>query len=515
MHNNYYFLRRLAASLHEKVHGSQITDLFSQNKDELIIEVDQHSGFFYIKASLVPDFSCLSFPENFQRAKKNSAEIFPEIKGLEIISIQSVVFDRSFHIDLESNYQLLFKMHGNRSNVLLMHYGECVGLFKNNMKADRKITVSSLERHLSITKERFLEVAGNLRVFLPVLGKSFNTFFDQHDYPGKSLESQWQIVQGLIQTLEKPVFYCCENNGLPTFRLIPCHQKTLFKTRDPIEAINDFYGLFIKKYSLKKEKNDALQPLEKTLKKTESYIQKAESKLELLKNETHYDQLANIIMANLNQFKTGTEKIILHNFYNGGTIEVQLKPHQTPQKLAEQYYRKAKNQKIEIQTLSNNIEIKKKNATAARRLIHDIDKAENIKDLRALLQHQKGIPSEDLDKTLPYHKFVYAGYTICVGKNASKNDLLTFKFATKDDLWLHVKDATGSHVVVKQLPGRKFPESVIEKAAELAAYFSKRKQETVCPVSYTFKKYVRKPKGARPGEVAIEKEKVILVKPQY
>ena len=54
---------------------------------------------------------------------------------------------------------------------------------------------------------------------------------------------------------------------------------------------------------------------------------------------------------------------------------------------------------------------------------------------------------------------------------------------------------------------------VIERAAELAAYYSKRKTDSLCPVTYTPRKYVRKKKGAPPGQVIVEREEVIMVKP--
>ena len=100
-----------------------------------------------------------------------------------------------------------------------------------------------------------------------------------------------------------------------------------------------------------------------------------------------------------------------------------------------------------------------------------------------------------------------------MGKGARQNDELTQRHTHKDDLWLHAKDVAGSHVVVKYQSGKPFPETVIEKAAQLAAWYSKRKNDSMCPVLYTPKKYVRKPKGSAPGAVVVEREKVILVTP--
>ena len=54
-------------------------------------------------------------------------------------------------------------------------------------------------------------------------------------------------------------------------------------------------------------------------------------------------------------------------------------------------------------------------------------------------------------KTLPikYGTVVYKGVKILYGKNASSNNELTFKVATKDDWYLHIKDYHGAHVIIK------------------------------------------------------------------
>ena len=81
-------------------------------------------------------------------------------------------------------------------------------------------------------------------------------------------------------------------------------------------------------------------------------------------------------------------------------------------------------------------------------------------------------------------------------------------------MWLHVKDAPGSHVLIKKQGISPIPKPVIERAAELAAYFSKRKTETIAPVIYTEKKYVRKINGSPPGQVTVMKEQVLLIHPK-
>jgi predicted ribosome quality control (RQC) complex YloA/Tae2 family protein len=68
--------------------------------------------------------------------------------------------------------------------------------------------------------------------------------------------------------------------------------------------------------------------------------------------------------------------------------------------------------------------------------------------------------------------------------------------------------------LIKHQAGKNFPKDVIERAAELAAYNSKRKNDSLCPVIVTPKKFVRKRKGDPAGAVVVEKEDVVMVVPK-
>jgi predicted ribosome quality control (RQC) complex YloA/Tae2 family protein len=71
-------------------------------------------------------------------------------------------------------------------------------------------------------------------------------------------------------------------------------------------------------------------------------------------------------------------------------------------------------------------------------------------------------------------------------------------------------------VIIRNPQQRTVPKHIVEKAAELAAHFSKRATESLCPVIVTSKKYVRKTKDLLPGQVIVDREEeVVLVKPTY
>lgn len=87
--------------------------------------------------------------------------------------------------------------------------------------------------------------------------------------------------------------------------------------------------------------------------------------------------------------------------------------------------------------------------------------------------------------------------------------------AKPNDWWLHVRGAPSAHVVVRtdNQPDR-VPRETLEFAAMLAAKKSAAKHSSLVAVDYTLKKYVRKPRGAAPGSVLIEREKTLHVSPE-
>ena len=75
-----------------------------------------------------------------------------------------------------------------------------------------------------------------------------------------------------------------------------------------------------------------------------------------------------------------------------------------------------------------------------------------MNDEELLSLSQELLPKQSLKKKVSAIKYgtVMLGSTkILYGKNASSNNELTFKVATKDDYYLHIKDYHGAHVIIK------------------------------------------------------------------
>lgn len=522
MQNNYYFLRQVSASLQTQLLGFQLMEAFSQVKDELVLFFysQEKKQEFYIRVSLSPSFTCLSFPASFARAKQNSVDLFEEIIGEEVVNIRQYLNERCFSIHFGNQHALLFKMYGQMANVLLLvqHSDESttaaaktqtIALFNNNLDKDWATALESLDRPIDQHFTAF-EING--------LQKTFPTFDKQIKAQITSLESTpsqndtWEKVQKILAYFESPTYYLLQEDNQISFSLFPAPDAETFT--NPIDAVNQFYYLYISKFQLLKEKHDILKKLEREKEKLSLYLTKSEEKLVALALENRYEEIANILMANLHLIDEKFTKITLYDFYHNKDLSIKLKENLSPQKNAEAYYRKGKNQKIEIQTLTENATKKEASLKEIEKHIGEIQEMNNLRELRKYLKNNSLDEEGEERESSPFRRYDWEGFEILVGKNAKNNDLLIQKYAFKEDLWLHARDVSGSHVVVKYKAGKPFPSTVIMRAAELAAWFSKRKNDSLCPVIYTPKKYVRKKKGAAEGAVMVEKEQVIMVEPK-
>ncbi|MHB8756435.1 MAG: Rqc2 family fibronectin-binding protein [Bacillota bacterium] len=107
-----------------------------------------------------------------------------------------------------------------------------------------------------------------------------------------------------------------------------------------------------------------------------------------------------------------------------------------------------------------------------------------------------------------------SGKEVLVGRNNRQNDLLTLKTARPDDLWLHVKDIPGSHVILRRDPAGDFTEDDLVEGPNQAAYHSRGRQSSRVPVDYAARSHVRKPSGARPGMVIYDHHRTVYVTPE-
>jgi predicted ribosome quality control (RQC) complex YloA/Tae2 family protein len=517
MHTNYYFLRQLAPALTVQLRGYRVASCFSQEKDELVISLLNEAGTeFWLKAQLGAAFPALALPETFHRARQNSVDLLPELLGRTVAKVEAWPQDRVLQLTFEQDAAtLVFKLYGPRPNAIFRPVlGAPAQLFHQRYTADADLAPAQ---------------AGETPVVFSTTGKLPPALADlparylreQRGYDPAPAETKQRLATALQAELASPShYYLIHLDGRTRLSLVPLGDilETL-PSSDPIGALRRFVPLALARRALETERRQLRQLLTRRADEASTSAHLASQRLHALAHEAGYRHRADLIMAHLHAIAPGASQLEVVDFYTNEPVILKLKPLEKPQRTAENLYRKAKNQQIEERQLQARITSREAEALQALELLEELDAQPTLHELRGLRTWRKlhaldpAPASAKAATELPFKVFEDQGFTILVGRNAQNNDLLTQKYAHKDDLWLHAKDVSGSHVVIRHRAGQPVPEPVIERAARLAGWYSKRQHDSLCPVTVTPKKFVRKPKGSLPGQVLVERERVVLVVP--
>jgi len=513
MHLNYHYLKFLCPALETQLIGKSILSCFSHKDREIQFEL---SSELHLKLLIDPPRIFFSFPEKISRAKQNSKDIFQAIWGSKISVVKVIPNDRSFFLKTESGHLVLFKLHGNKSNCLLFSPSEDlpIEIFIRKFKDDLNLKVSDLKKELDLTFENFEKLDGNASRFIPTLGKIPREWLKERGYPESDLEKKWMLLEELRDLLSTPHYRIIKQAQSYELSLLPHPDEiTVKEFGDPIQATNElfYYGVIRSQFEqgkarLVKEQNDQI-------KRIRSFIEKAKANLETLKSSPPPSQLADVIMANLHQFKNGEARI--YDFYTQEERTISIPANQTPQAYAEKLYKKNKNRKLEWEQLEKNIKHKQKSLEASEIILEELQTVKDYKSLKKFIKSKDINPKGKGDvEMLPFKEFTYKGYPIWVGKSAKANDEMLRKYSKKNDYWLHARNVAGSHVVIKWQGMAEPKDDILETAGSLAAHYSKAKSQPLAPVIFTQVKFVRKVKGGPAGSVAVDKEKVIMVEPK-
>ena len=518
MHNNHFFLRILAQQLRQILTYARLKQCFSQEKDELVIGFERQTGDdFWIKCCFSAQFSTLQFPTQFHRAVRNSIDLFSDLLLHEVQDVYVFENERAIGLDFLGQQTLVLKLFGNRSNVILFQEGEHISQFQKKLGKDYELNIATLHRSIPQDFDAFELADGDFKALFPTLGKEGAAYLDAHGYATHSLDGQWELLQSTLENMADPLISIMETTKGIGLSIFPIHGEALFQSHDAVEALNQFYSLHYSVGEFRREKSVLIELLSKQRVKAIHYLDTLTKQQHIRESNLAYEEIGNILMAFLHLIPAGAKSVELEDFYHGGTINIKLNALLSGPENAENYYRKAKNYVKEIAHWQENVDRKQAEIDLLEEQLAAIHATENRKELKPylpLLRTNAAAVVETAD--LPFKQFETDGWVIWVGKNAKNNDLLTLKYAKKFDIWLHARDVSGSHVVIRNPNQRTVPKHVVEKAAELAAHFSKRATESLCPVIVTAKKFVRKTKDLLPGQVIVDREEeVVLVKPTY
>lgn len=134
----------------------------------------------------------------------------------------------------------------------------------------------------------------------------------------------------------------------------------------------------------------------------------------------------------------------------------------------------------------------------------------NEEEVEASIQRTRKETPFQRKKREKYLEFISpGGHRVLVGRNATGNDFITFTLAHKEDIFFHVKDYSGPHVVLIKGEGPVSSEDILF-AASKAAEYSKAGLGKI-EVMYTERKNVYRVKGLSQGKVFLRTYKTIVV----
>lgn len=231
-----------------------------------------------------------------------------------------------------------------------------------------------------------------------------------------------------------------------------------------------------------------------------------------------------LILAFQHQIGEGLALLETHD-YESQPIAIPLDPELSAVENAQKYFRRAKKSRLKGPEMAERLAKLRTDLGLIEATFSAFHAAQTVADLAKLEAearrrgwlHTASIQEKE-DRPFAGYKIqevlAPSGHKVLFGENATSNDYLTTKVAKPNDWWLHVRGAPSSHVVVRtdNQPDR-VPRATLEFAAVLAAKKSAAKHSSLVAVDYTLKKYVRKPRGAAPGSVLIEREKTLHVSP--
>jgi predicted ribosome quality control (RQC) complex YloA/Tae2 family protein len=459
----------LASSLHDILVGFYLQDAFAASKEELVLVFVKEKEQLSLCLNVEAKTGLLLFFEHEVGREGGALPLFKTLIGQCIVKVSHHLNNRSFAIAFENNLQLIFKLYGGLSNVLLADQQKVLSMFRSSIQNDKETNPNELAQA----------------------------------YP----------IEALAE--DTPLFICKPTKKEDGFLalLTQAQGEVYWQGNYLLEALHEFGSQYLQLYRYTHLKASLEQKFSRQLKGKQAALLAAQNRVQQLELEIPPEEIGHIIMANLHHLKKGMTSVNLFDFYRNQPLDIALKKDLSAADNAAYYYKKAKNRILEKQQFIKRVETLSKEVLSIQASLIEVQAAQKLKELKRFEPKESSQQKRSVQPEKFKH-FSYLDFDIYIGKSSENNDELTQRFAKKDDLWLHARGVAGSHVVIKKKPGKDFPKALIEYAASLAAYYSKAKGSGLVPVIYTPKKFVRKPKGANVGQVLVEKEEVILVEPK-
>ena len=484
------------------------------------------------------------------------------IASSKVVSAEQFGFDRVIKIGFEKPDEMgysrrkyiVVEIMGKYSNLFLL--GEdmrIMGVLKSaDLTNGKRLTLVGAEYELppaqdksdtlNVTKERFVSLYNDtektadsflLSSFLglsPLVCREMSyRAFGVTDAPKteSGAEKLWNEFEKVVEIIKNGDFAPCtvfETDGKPieySFLEITQYgnkEKKLYN--DFAELQNDYYS---KKGSIEtssRKKTDISHFIASAMAHEQKKLASQLEDLEECKNKDKYKKYGDLIIAYLYMLKYGMESATLFDYEDNAEITVPLNKRLSPSANAQVYYKKYQKYRNAERITEERMKLTRADIAYLETVADALTRAiterelEDIRDELAMNGYtNQAVSKKYIQKTKKSEPLTFktsGGFTVKVGKNNIQNDQLTFS-ADKDDLWFHVKNAPGSHVIL-YTEGREVGDDDYNEAAKIAALHSSQSSSPLVAVDYTYKRYIKKPSGAKAGYVIYDKYWTAYVK---
>ena len=291
-----------------------------------------------------------------------------------------------------------------------------------------------------------------------------------------------------------------------------------YGTAAQTERFDDFSSLLDAFYARRDREESRKRRSRELMRSVKSAYDRLDRKLALQRKELsetagreEIRRRAELITANIYRMKKGQQELVCENYFeeNCPEIRIGLDPLKTPQQNAAALYKEFARKKAAEEHLTVLIAEGEKQRDYLAAVLDEIELAETERDLADIrrelsetgyLKKQRGGKNERAKPQTPLRFRSSDGFEILVGRSNIQNDELSFRIARRTDLWLYTQRIHGSHVILRT-DGLEPPQTTLEEAASLAAYYSQGRKAGRIPVDCTQVRHVKKPSGAMPGAV--------------
>ncbi len=347
----------------------------------------------------------------------------------------------------------------------------------------------------------------------------------------KPSERLAEIIESVDTGLAKPRVYADDDGTPREFHITELSEyeslnKIYFDTLS--ECIDYFYTNREASNLVRQKSLPLLKSVKASLDK--ALLKKKRLSEDLLdaENSDKFRLYGELLTANIHAVKPGARGITVTNYYDGNQIYIPLDEKLSASANVQRYFKKYSKARTAIHEKEEQLGENEKNIQYLESVIQSIEAAGTVPILDSIREEleQTGYIRSRKNSSKsrkkngrpePYRYRLSDGTEVFAGRSNVENDWLTFKFASKTDIWLHAKDIPGSHIIVRLDDGRRLddlPAELIYEAASIAVWHSKAREGDNVPVDYVPVRYVKKPGGAKPGMVIFTHNQTVYVNPQ-